>query len=212
MVNGRNFIAGTGIIMGTGKNIYCYLLLRWMGKKCVVIMKLPFGFFASVTKMLGFCEISSCLENYTFCTKYLYQTNTLRTFRSLGNFVSFNDYNDGEKLPNNATSENFALHHTCFFKAVTYHSVTLFPQLCLFYIRPPPCTAHFCFSNYFLFSSQILSPWLGDIADSVIGLSYRSASLCSLVVNRYDNHMPELTLSPPSQGPWIWLQLTRPPP
>ncbi len=69
-------------------------------------MKVPFGFFANVTKELGLCEISSCLENYNL-RKYLYQSNTLRTFRSLRNFVSFNDYNDEEKLLNNATSKKF---------------------------------------------------------------------------------------------------------
>jgi hypothetical protein len=48
---------------------------------------------------------------------------------------------------------------------------------------------------------QILSPWLGDIVDSDIRLSYWPASLCC----RYDN-MPEPTISP-SQGLRIWLQL-----
>jgi hypothetical protein len=81
------------------------------------------------TKMLRFCEMSSCLENYT-CAKYLYQSNTLRTFRSLRNFASFNDYNDEEKLPNNAirsislyTTRNDPL------KRVSYHSVT-YPSRC----------------------------------------------------------------------------------
>ncbi len=45
---------------------------------------------------------------------------------------------------------------------------------------------------------QILSPWLGDIIDSGMGLSYRPASLCSLA-GRYDNPMSESTISP-SQG------------
>ncbi len=44
--------------------------------------------------------------------------------------------------------------------------------------------------------SQILSSWLGDIVDSGIGLSYRPAtSLCSLT-DRYDNPIPESSISP----------------
>jgi hypothetical protein len=46
--------------------------------------------------------------------------------------------------------------------------------------------------------SQIFSPWLGAVVEYGIGLSYRSASLCSLAV-RYDNPLPEATISP-SQG------------
>ncbi len=42
----------------------------------------------------------------------------------------------------------------------------------------------------------------GDIAYSGIGLSYRHASLCSLV-SRYDNPVLESAISP-SQGPRIW--------
>jgi hypothetical protein len=44
---------------------------------------------------------------------------------------------------------------------------------------------------------QILRSWLGDNVNSGIGLSNRPASLCSLA-GRYDNPMPELTLSPQS--------------
>jgi hypothetical protein len=138
-------------------------------------------------KCSGFAK-SVLFSKTTICAKYLYQSNTLRTFRNLGNFVSFNDE---LKLLYNALSKNFPFTpYMIYFKAVTY------PFFTLFYIRsPPPCTAHFCFSYYFLFSGQIHSPWLGDIVDSDIWLSYRPASLCSLVVNRYDNQMPELTLS-----------------
>jgi hypothetical protein len=53
---------------------------------------------------------------------------------------------------------------------------------------------------FFLIShscSKIHSPWLEYIFDSGIGLSYRPASLCSLA-GRYDNPVPELTLSPQS--------------
>jgi hypothetical protein len=46
-------------------------------------------------------------------------------------------------------------------------------------------------------SSQIISPRMGDIVDSGIGLPYRPASLCSQAV-RYDNLTPESTLSPQS--------------
>ena len=43
---------------------------------------------------------------------------------------------------------------------------------------------------------QILSPWReGDVVDSGIGLSYRSASLSSLT-GRYDKPMLESTISP----------------
>ncbi len=49
-------------------------------------------------------------------------------------------------------------------------------------------------SLWFESSSQILSPWPGDIVDSGIGLSYRSASLCSLA-GWYENPLPESTLS-----------------
>ncbi len=50
--------------------------------------------------------------------------------------------------------------------------------------------------------SQTRSPWLGDIVDSGIGLSYRPARL-----HRYDNIMPELAITPPPprQGLRIWL-------
>ncbi len=51
--------------------------------------------------------------------------------------------------------------------------------------------------------SQIHSQWLGDTVDSGIGLSYRPAILYWLT-GRYDNPMPESTISP-SQGLWIWL-------
>jgi hypothetical protein len=44
---------------------------------------------------------------------------------------------------------------------------------------------------------QILSPWLGDIVDSGIGMLYRPASLCSLA-GRYDNPLSESTISPQS--------------
>ncbi len=53
-------------------------------------------------------------------------------------------------------------------------------------------------------SSQILSPWLGDIVDSGIGLSYRPAIVHRLV-GRYDNPKPESTIFP-SQGQRIWLR------
>jgi hypothetical protein len=43
----------------------------------------------------------------------------------------------------------------------------------------------------------ILSPWLGDIVDSGIGLSCWPANLCSLL-GWYDNPMPESTISPQS--------------
>jgi hypothetical protein len=46
--------------------------------------------------------------------------------------------------------------------------------------------------------SQIHSPLIGDKVDSGIGLSYRPVSLCSLS-GRYDNTMPESTLSPQSK-------------
>ncbi len=46
-------------------------------------------------------------------------------------------------------------------------------------------------------SSKIHSLWMGDIVDSGIGLLYRPASLFSLG-GRYDNPMPESTLSPQS--------------
>ncbi len=58
-------------------------------------------------------------------------------------------------------------------------------------------------STYNVFSSQIHSPWRGDKVDSGKGLSYRPANLCSHA-GRYDNPMPESTLSP-RQGLWIWL-------
>jgi hypothetical protein len=50
-------------------------------------------------------------------------------------------------------------------------------------------------------SSQILSPWLGDVVDYGIGLSYRSARLHGLA----ENPTPELAISP-IQGLRIWLQ------
>ncbi len=49
-------------------------------------------------------------------------------------------------------------------------------------------------SKFQSFCSQILSPSLRDI-DTGIELLYRPASLCSLV-SRYDNPMPESTISP----------------
>ncbi len=55
-----------------------------------------------------------------------------------------------------------------------------------------------------LTSSQILSPWLEDVIDSGIGLSYRTASLCSLAA-QYDNPIPQSTISP-SQRLRIGLQ------
>jgi hypothetical protein len=56
---------------------------------------------------------------------------------------------------------------------------------------------------FWMSNSQILSPWLRNIVDSRIGLSCRPASLCSLA-GRYDNPMPESTISP-TQGLRIWL-------
>ncbi len=58
-----------------------------------------------------------------------------------------------------------------------------------------------------LLAKFVVPDW-GDKVDSDIGLSYRPASLCS-VAGRYDNTMPESTISP-SQGLWIWVQLTAP--
>jgi hypothetical protein len=46
-------------------------------------------------------------------------------------------------------------------------------------------------------SSQIHSPWLGDIVDSGIGLFYRPANLC-ILAGRNDNPIPEVTLFPQS--------------
>ncbi len=58
------------------------------------------------------------------------------------------------------------------------------------------------------FRGQIHSPWLGDIVNSSIGLSYWPASQCRLAAaGQYDNPMPELTISP-SQGLWIRLQIS----
>ncbi len=45
--------------------------------------------------------------------------------------------------------------------------------------------------------AEFIDPWLGDKVNSGIGLSYWPASSCSLT-GRYDNLMPELTLSPQS--------------
>ncbi len=65
-------------------------------------------------------------------------------------------------------------------------------------------------------SIKIYSPWMGDAVDSGIGMSYRPASLCSLA-GRYDNPMPESTLSPQSgtmnlttglDGIYLSMQLT----
>ncbi len=55
----------------------------------------------------------------------------------------------------------------------------------------------------FQLNSIILSPWLGDIVDSGIGLSYRPAMLHRLE-GWYDNPLPESTISP-SQGLRIML-------
>jgi hypothetical protein len=82
-------------------------------------------------------------------------------------------------------------------------------QLCLFYICPP-CTAHFCFSNYFLFSSQMHSPRLGEIVDSG-NRGCRTSPPACVLVGRYDT-LCRNWLYHPSQGLWIWLQLTRQPP
>ncbi len=49
-------------------------------------------------------------------------------------------------------------------------------------------------SKISLYRSQIHSPWLGDMVDSGIGLSYRPVSLCSQA-GRYDHPRPELTSS-----------------
>ncbi len=54
-----------------------------------------------------------------------------------------------------------------------------------------------------VYCTLIHSPWMGDIVDSGIGLSYWSASLCNLA-GRYDNPMPELTLFDQSVWLWIW--------
>ncbi len=50
----------------------------------------------------------------------------------------------------------------------------------------------------------ILSLWLGDIADTGIGLPYPPASLCRMA-GRYDNPM-QIRLYPASQGLSTWLQ------
>jgi hypothetical protein len=55
-------------------------------------------------------------------------------------------------------------------------------------------------------SSQIYGPWLGDTVDSSRGLSCRPARLHQRLAGRYDDPMPESTISP-IQGLWIWLQL-----
>jgi len=57
-------------------------------------------------------------------------------------------------------------------------------------------------SKISLYRSQIHSPWLGDMVDSGdpgigCGRPYKPVSLCSQA-GRYDNPMPELTLSPQS--------------
>jgi hypothetical protein len=60
----------------------------------------------------------------------------------------------------------------------------------------PESTLSLPVSDYeFGYWSQILSPWLGDIADSGIGLSYRPACLC------------QSWLYPSSQGLWTWLKV-----
>ncbi len=46
--------------------------------------------------------------------------------------------------------------------------------------------------------SQILSPWWGDIVDSGKGLLHRPPGYTHRLVSRYDNPMPESTISPPS--------------
>ncbi len=43
--------------------------------------------------------------------------------------------------------------------------------------------------------AEYIDPWLGDKVNSGIGLSYRSASHVCSPARRYDNTMPELTLS-----------------
>ncbi len=45
--------------------------------------------------------------------------------------------------------------------------------------------------------AEFIDPWLGDKVNSGIGLSYRTASPCSLA-GRYNNPMPELAISPQS--------------
>ncbi len=55
-----------------------------------------------------------------------------------------------------------------------------------------------------LTSGQILSPWLGDIVDSGIGLSYRPASLC-IAWRAGTTTLFQSRLNPPSQGIKIWL-------
>ncbi len=47
---------------------------------------------------------------------------------------------------------------------------------------------------HYAISSQVHSPWVGDIVDS---LSYRPTTLCSLA-DQYDNPVPESALSPQS--------------
>ncbi len=53
---------------------------------------------------------------------------------------------------------------------------------------------------------RLHSLWLGNIVDSGIELLYRPANLC-ILVGRYDNPMPQSTISP-SQGLGIWLLLS----
>jgi len=50
--------------------------------------------------------------------------------------------------------------------------------------------------------AKFLVPDRGDVVDSSIGLSYRPARL-HMLAGRYDNPMPESTISP-SQGLRIW--------
>ncbi len=61
-------------------------------------------------------------------------------------------------------------------------------------------------SEWQLSCGQIHSPWLGDIVDFGIRLSYRPASLCSLAGR---HGMPVSTFFR-SQGLWIWQLVTRP--
>jgi hypothetical protein len=47
--------------------------------------------------------------------------------------------------------------------------------------------------------AEFIDPWLGDEVNPGMGLTYRPANPCSLA-GRYDNPMPELTLSPQSES------------
>jgi hypothetical protein len=109
------------------------------GKKCVV-MKLwnwRFGFFAIVTKILGFCEIRSCLENYNL--REIFVSIQLLCKPFVASWISFPSMiiTMKENCPIMQQLKILlnAMHD--FFKAVTYHSVTLFLSIRYFLYSPP---------------------------------------------------------------------------